>query len=118
MKGKSRGSHHVCHLCSADQALATVLRARALLLPLGPFTRPHDYFADMLKSDAHMQRLQASLVAEATDLQAREARQRQRALKQVGKAVQVAKRQAKEADQTRLRETLDLLKKRKHTHPV
>lgn len=98
------------------QSLNAVVEAREKLKKLKvPFNRPLDYFAEMVKSDEHMDKLKAKLVEEASEKKAREDARKQRQLKKFGKQVQVATLQQRQKDK---RETLDkiksLKKKRKH----
>lgn len=94
------------------QSLDAVKRARTLLKAEGvPFSRPPDYFAEMVKSDEHMGRIKRKLVDEAANKKAAADARKQRDLKRFGKQVQIAKLQ--ERDRAK-RETLDriqLLKK-------
>lgn len=90
------------------QSLDAVTRARALLkAENAPFTRPTDYFAEMVKSDEHMGRIKSKLVGEAASKKAAAEARKQRDLKKFGKQVQVAKLQ--ERDRAK-RETLDKIK--------
>lgn len=98
------------------QSLDAVVIAREKLKKLKvPFKRPLDYFAEMVKSDEHMDRLKSKLVKEASEKKAREEARKQRNLKKFGKQVQVATLQQRQKEK---RETLDkikdLKKKRKH----
>ncbi|KLJ09534.1 hypothetical protein EMPG_15060 [Blastomyces silverae] len=69
-----------------------------------PFSRPTDYFAEMVKSDEHMGRVKKKLFDEATSKKASAEAKRQRDLKKFGKQVQVAKLQQRQKEK---RETLD-----------
>lgn len=69
-----------------------------------PFSRPTDYFAEMVKSDEHMGKIKQKMVDEASNKKAGSEARRQRDLKKFGKQVQVAKLQ--ERDKAK-RETLD-----------
>ncbi|KAH3662390.1 hypothetical protein OGAPHI_005642 [Ogataea philodendri] len=84
------------------QGLEAAVEGRKKLLALKvPFTRPKDYFAEMLKDDSHMDKLKAKLVTEATEKKAREEARRQRQLKKFGKQVQhetLQKRQKEKSD--------------------
>ncbi|KAI9794739.1 MAG: rRNA-processing protein and EBNA1-binding protein ebp2 [Candelina submexicana] len=82
------------------QSLLAVKTARSLLKKEGvPFSRPTDYFAEMVKSDEHMGKVKEKIRdAAASKVAAAEAR-KQRDLKKFGKQVQVAKQQ--ERDKTR-----------------
>lgn len=90
------------------QCLDAATEARGLLLKEGvPFTRPNDYFAEMVKSDEHMGKIKAKMHEEAANKKAAAEARRQRDLKKFGKQVQVAKLQ--ERDKAK-RETLDKIK--------
>ena len=69
-----------------------------------PFSRPTDYFAEMVKSDEHMGKIKSKMVDEAANKKAAADARKQRDLKKFGKQVQVAKLQ--ERDKAK-RETLD-----------
>lgn len=76
------------------QSLAAVKEARSLLKSEGvSFSRPVDYFAEMVKSDEHMGRVKQKLVDAAAGKKAAAEARRQRDLKKFGKQVQVAKEQ-------------------------
>ncbi|MCJ1281583.1 rRNA-processing protein and EBNA1-binding protein ebp2 [Xylographa opegraphella] len=87
------------------QCLDSATEARSLLKKEGvPFTRPTDYFAEMVKSDEHMGKIKDKMTEEAASKKASAEARRQRDLKKFGKQVQVAKLQ--ERDKAK-RETLD-----------
>jgi rRNA-processing protein EBP2 len=69
-----------------------------------PFSRPTDYFAEMVKSDEHMGKVKIKLTDEAANKKAAAEARKQRDLRKFGKQVQVAKLQ--ERDKAK-RETLD-----------
>lgn len=86
-----------------SQSLSAVQEARKALKAEGaPFTRPTDYFAEMVKADEHMAKIKAKLIDEAAGKKASAEARKQRDLKKFGKQVQVAKLQerAKETKQT------------------
>ena len=90
------------------QSLEAAKRARALLRAEGaPFSRPTDYFAEMVKDDGHMQKVKEKLVEEATAKKASAEARKLRDLKKFGKQVQVAKLQERQKEK---RETLDKIK--------
>ncbi|KAI1214604.1 Ebp2-domain-containing protein [Annulohypoxylon truncatum] len=90
------------------QSLDAAKRARALLKAEGvPFSRPTDYFAEMVKDDGHMEKVKAKLVEEASAKKASAEARKQRDLKKFGKQVQVAKLQER---QKAKRETLEKIK--------
>ena len=72
-----------------------------------PFTRPRDYFAEMVKDDGHMDKVKAQLIQEATNKKAAAEARKLRDLKKFGKQVQVAKLQDR---QRQKRETLEKIK--------
>lgn len=87
------------------QSLDAVKEARSLLKKEGvPFSRPTDYFAEMVKSDEHMGIIKRKMTDEAANKKAAAEARKQRDLKKFGKQVQVAKLQ--ERDKAK-RETLD-----------
>ena len=93
------------------QGLDAALEGRRKLLALKvPFARPVDYFAEMVKSDEHMDKLKAQLISEATEKKAREEARRQRQLKKFGKQVQHETLQQRQKEK---RETLDKIKSMK-----
>ncbi|KAL8830351.1 MAG: hypothetical protein Q9170_005764 [Blastenia crenularia] len=100
-----------------QQCLAAVKEAKDLLKKEGvPFSRPTDYFAEMIKSDEHMGKIKHKMTEEAANKKAAAEARKLRDLRKFGKQVQVAKLQ--ERDKAK-RETLDkiniLKRKRKNT---
>ncbi|KAF5103853.1 hypothetical protein D0Z03_000029 [Geotrichum reessii] len=90
------------------QGLAAANLGRAKLMKEKvQFTRPTDYFAEMVKSDEHMDKLKQKLVEGETAKKAAQDARRQRELKKFGKQVQHAKLQERAKDK---RETLDKIK--------
>ncbi|KAF9760920.1 hypothetical protein IL306_004048 [Fusarium sp. DS 682] len=91
-----------------SQSLEAARSARKLLRQEGvPFSRPKDYFAEMIKEDAHMEKVKAKLVEEASNKKAAQEARKLRDLKKFGKQVQVAKLQER---QKAKRETLEKIK--------
>ena len=87
------------------QSLDAVAEAREKLKKEGaPFSRPTDYFAEMVKSEEQMGKVRQKLVDEAARKKASADARRQRDLKKFGKAVQVAKLQER---QKQKKDTLD-----------
>ncbi|WAR61171.1 hypothetical protein PtB15_13B423 [Puccinia triticina] len=79
-----------------------------------PFFRPPDYFAEMIKSDAHMETIRLRLVEEAEGLKASEEAKKKRELKKFGKAIQVENKLQREKEAKRMKEGVkELRKKRK-----
>ncbi|KAI5966350.1 EBP2 [Candida pseudojiufengensis] len=96
------------------QGLDAVKQARSILLKLKvPFSRPVDYFAEMVKSDEHMDKLKTKLLGEAADKKASEDAKKQRQLKKFGKQVQheTLQQRAKQKKET-LEKIMSLKKKR------
>jgi len=94
------------------QSLSAVKDAQAKLRKEGvPFTRPTDYFAEMVKSDEHMGKIKAKLIDEAAGKKAAAEARRQRDLKKFGKQVQVAKLQERAKDKRDTLEKISLLKR-------
>ena len=75
-----------------EQALGSANEAIRRLKELGvPVKRPHDYYAEMVKSDEHMKRVRAELIFEQTAQETREERRKAREQKRYGKQVQAEK---------------------------
>ncbi|KIW64260.1 hypothetical protein PV04_09207 [Phialophora macrospora] len=92
-------------------ARTAVLSARDLLKSEGiPFTRPPDYFAEMVKTDEHMGRVKQKMYEEAAGKKAAEEARKLRDARKFGKAVQVAKEQERAKEK---RTTLDRIKELK-----
>ena len=89
-------------------ARAATVEARSLLKKASiPFSRPADYFAEMVKTEDHMGRIHKKQYDEAADRKGREAARQLRDAKKFGKKVQVAKEQ----ERAKLkRDTLDKIK--------
>ena len=87
------------------QCLDAANEGRALLHKEGVrFTRPNDYFAEMVKSDEHMGKIKQKMTDDVASKKAAADARKQRDLKKFGKQVQVARLQ--ERDKAK-RETLD-----------
>lgn len=94
------------------QSLSAVQEARRLLKAEGiPFSRPADYFAEMVKSDEHMGRVRQKLVDVAASKKAAAEARKQRDLKKFGKQVQVEKRQERERAKRETLEKIQSLKR-------
>ncbi len=94
-------------------ARTAVLSARDLLLEAKiPFSRPADYFAEMVKTDEHMGRVKQKMYSEAAGKKASEEARKLRDAKKFGKAVQVAKEQERAKEK---RDTLDRIKEMKRS---
>lgn len=90
------------------QGLDAVKQGKAALTKLKvPFSRPMDYFAEMIKSDEHMDKLKSKLLTEAANKKASEDAKKQRHLKKFGKQVQNNTLQERAKQK---KETLDKIK--------
>ncbi|KAK9774201.1 putative rRNA-processing protein EBP2 [Seiridium cardinale] len=90
------------------QSLEAAKKARSLFKAEGvPFSRPNDYFAEMVKDDGHMEKVKAKLVEEASAKKASSEARKLRDLKKFGKQVQVAKLQERQKTK---RDTLEKIK--------
>ena len=94
------------------QCLDATNEARTLLkTERVAFTRPVDYFAEMVKTDEHMGKIKQKMTDEAANkLAAAEAR-KQRDLKNFGKQVQVAKQQERDKSKRETLEKINILKR-------
>ena len=98
------------------QSLSTVNEARTLLKKEGvSFSRPADYFAEMVKSDEHMTKIKQKLIDTAASKKAAADARRQRDLKKFGKQVQVAKLQERDKAKRETLEKINLLKRSTYT---
>ena len=94
------------------QSMEAVTKARGLLKKEGQaFSRPADYFAEMVKSDEHMGKIKQKLIDEAAGKKAAAEARRQRDLKKFGKQVQVAKLQERSKDKRDTMDKINLLKR-------
>ena len=97
---------------SYKQALHGANTARALAAKHNfPFTRPADYFAEMIKSDAHMERIRQRLLNEAAGLKKSEDKRKEREGKKFGKQVQIEKLKERERSKKEMEERLKGLKR-------
>ena len=95
-----------------SQCLTAATTARTLLQKEGiPFTRPTDYFAEMVKNDEHMGKIKAKMTDEAAGKKAAAEARKQRDLKRFGKQVQVAKMQERDKARREGLEKINLLKR-------
>lgn len=80
-----------------------------------PFTRPVDYFAEMVKTEDHMGRVKKKLYDEAAGKKAAEEARKLRDAKKFGKQVQVAKEQERAKEK---RDTLNKIKELKRSELI
>ncbi|OJZ92776.1 hypothetical protein ASPFODRAFT_276848 [Aspergillus luchuensis CBS 106.47] len=93
---------------------AAAMTARSMLKKEGvPFTRPGDYFAEMVKTDEHMGKIKKKLYDEAAAKKAAAEARKQRDLKKFGKQVQVAKLQQRAKEKRETLEKINALKKKR-----
>ncbi|KAL9062838.1 MAG: hypothetical protein Q9161_009729 [Pseudevernia consocians] len=78
-----------------------------------PFSRPTDYFAEMVKSDEHMGKIKSKMVDEAANKKAAADARKQRDLKKFGKQVQVAKLQERDKAKRETLDQINLLKRKR-----
>ncbi|KAJ3045637.1 rRNA-processing protein and EBNA1-binding protein ebp2, partial [Rhizophlyctis rosea] len=75
-----------------SQALHAATEARKMLKKANvPFSRPDDYFAEMIKSDEHMAKVRQRLLDEAAGMKKAEEARKLRDAKKYGKKVQIEK---------------------------
>ncbi|KAL6949556.1 hypothetical protein ACO0OE_001649 [Hanseniaspora uvarum] len=86
---------------------ATSIAKKKLLQQKIAFHRPLDYFAEMLKTDDHMEKLKQRLIQEESEKLARQEARRQRNLKKFGKQVQIQTLQKRQQEK---KDTLDKIK--------
>ncbi|KAL4073324.1 eukaryotic rRNA processing [Scleroderma yunnanense] len=94
-------------LYSAEQA-RTLAAAHSL-----PFTRPSDYFAEMVKSDAHIERIRMKLLDERAGIKKTEDKRKEREAKKFGKRVQVEKQKERERSKKDMADRLKTLKRKR-----
>ena len=94
------------------QSLDAANEARIKLKNEGiPFSRPTDYFAEMVKSDEHMGQIKSKIMDEAASKKAAADARKQRDLKKFGKQVQMAKLQEKNKAKRETLDKINLLKR-------
>jgi len=82
---------------SYKQALHSAQEARSLASKHKfPFTRPADYFAEMVKSDSHMERIRQRLLNESAEIKRGDEKRKERQNKKYGKQIQVEKQKERE----------------------
>ncbi|KAL7267136.1 rRNA-processing protein EBP2 [Rhizina undulata] len=96
------------------QALDAAKIGREKLLKEGlPFSRPVDYFAEMLKDDEHMGKIKQKLLDQAVSKKKAQEARKQRDLKKFGKQVQTAKLQEREKAKKETLEKIQILKRKR-----
>ncbi|SOV05410.1 related to EBP2 - required for pre-rRNA processing and ribosomal subunit assembly [Ustilago sp. UG-2017a] len=95
------------------QALHAAVEGRKLVEASGTaFSRPSDYFAEMVKTDEHMELIRQKLLDESAAIKASEAAKKQRELKKFGKKVQVEKLQERIRNKKEMNERVNGLKRK------
>ncbi|CAO1633977.1 unnamed protein product [Jaminaea pallidilutea] len=96
------------------QALAGAISGRRLVHQANvPFTRPDDFYAEMVKSDVHMERIRQRLLDERAGIAASEEAKRQRELKKFGKKVQVEKGLERQREKREMEDKIKGLKRKR-----
>ncbi|KAI0031004.1 eukaryotic rRNA processing protein EBP2-domain-containing protein [Vararia minispora EC-137] len=96
------------------QALHSATAGRALAQKHSfPFTRPADFFAEMIKSDAHMQRIRQRLLDEQAGIKKSEEKRKEREGKKFGKQVQVERIKERERAKKDMEERVKGLKRKR-----
>ncbi|SPN98889.1 related to rRNA processing protein EBP2 [Cephalotrichum gorgonifer] len=96
------------------QSRNAALKARKLLRKENvPFSRPNDYFAEMVKSDEHVEKIKQKLIEEATAKKASAEARKLRDLKKYGKQVQHAKLQERAKEKKASLEQIKALKRKR-----
>ena len=98
------------------QSLAAAIRGRELVLAANvSFSRPNDYFAEMVKTDEHMERVRQRLLDESASIKASEDAKRQRELKKYGKKIQTEKLFERQRSKRDMQEKVNALKRKRQT---
>ncbi|KAG1448396.1 hypothetical protein G6F56_008954 [Rhizopus delemar] len=97
-----------------QQALEAAKLGRELVKKANvEFSRPDDYFAEMVKSDEHMAKIRQKLVDQEASIKSSEDAKRQRHLKKFGKKVQVEKQLERQKQKAETLDKIKLLKRSK-----
>ncbi|KAI1785524.1 eukaryotic rRNA processing [Ganoderma leucocontextum] len=96
------------------QAMHSAQTARSLAQKANfPFTRPVDYFAEMVKSDSHMERIRQRLLDEGAGMKRAEDKRKEREGKKFGKQVQLEKIKERQQNKKAVEERLKGLKRKR-----
>lgn len=99
------------------QALDATTKARTLLKKEGiPFSRPTDFFAEMVKSDEHMGLVKGKLLEIAANKKAAQDARKLRDAKKFGKKVQQEKLAEREKDKKKMLEKIEGLKRSMYSY--
>jgi len=96
------------------QAQMAAREALNRLASLGiPTERPEDYFAEMVKSDSHMQKVRKKLLEKKDKMILSDKAKKQRQLKKVGKKIQQEVLQKRQSEKKKMLQEVDRMKKGK-----
>ncbi|KAJ2104000.1 RRNA processing protein [Coemansia sp. S100] len=96
-----------------QQGLEAVIQAQLEVKKVGvPFSRPDDYFAEMVKSDAHMARIRQKLLDQQKGIQNSEEAKKQRELRKYGKKIEQEKLKEREDQKKASLDKIATIKKR------
>ncbi|KAJ2779181.1 RRNA processing protein [Coemansia javaensis] len=96
-----------------EQGLEAAIQAKRLVQKAGvPFARPDDYFAEMVKTDAHMARIRQKLLSEQKGIENAEEAKKQRELRKYGKKIQQEKLKEREDQKKAVLDKVATIKKR------
>ncbi|KAJ1653209.1 rRNA-processing protein EBP2 [Dispira simplex] len=96
------------------QAMDAINVGKQQVLDAGvAFSRPDDYFAEMVKSDDHMLRIRKKLLEESKSIKASEDARRQRDLKKFGKKIQQEKVRERQEQKARDMAKIKALKRKR-----
>ena len=100
------------------QASDAAKAARDLLEKAGEqFTRPVDYFAEMVKSEEHMGKIQDRMVKDLAAGRASEKAKRQRMLKKIGKTVEKSKAEDKRLEKKEMHGKIKSIREKQKNNP-
>ncbi|KAG2461761.1 EBP2 protein, partial [Polypterus senegalus] len=103
-------------MCFYRQAQAAILEALPRLHKLKiPTKRPEDYFAEMAKSDQHMQKVRAKLLQKQQAMERSEKAKKLRELRKYGKKVQVQVLQKRQKEKKAMMTAVKKYQKGKYT---
>lgn len=96
------------------QSLEAVEKAKPQVLKAGvPFSRPNDFFAEMVKTDVQMEKIRQKMMDEKSNIEASEKARKQRELKKVGKKVQNEKMLERQKSKKDMIDKVKSLKRKK-----
>ncbi|KAJ2159316.1 RRNA processing protein [Coemansia sp. RSA 552] len=96
-----------------QQGLEAAIQGKQEVQKAGvPFSRPDDYFAEMVKSDAHMSRIRQRLLTQQKGIQNAEEAKKQRELRKYGKKIQQEKLKDREDQKKAALDKIATIKKR------